>query len=176
MALHGSRSAERREGHPLCYFRRAEGCRRQRSQEDSASGLFVLRQTSGAEKNMTLRKMVVVRAPSTNNCPMVRIANRMLKLHGFAIGVPIEVAYEQNVITLRIIENANKLQTPRSPVAIPAASSQADAGKRDGHAGRTKSDSADATKTMPSPIRPLRWVLSGHWSHGGAKDAWHLGC
>ena len=53
---------------------------------------------------MTLRKMVVVRAPSTTNCPMVRIANRTLQLHGFVIGAALEVVYEQNIITLKILE------------------------------------------------------------------------
>ena len=121
---------------------------------------------------MTLHKMVVVRAPSTTNCPMVRIANRMLKLHGFAIGVPIEVAYEQNLITVRIIDHATyKLQNPSSPVAIPAASAtsgESGAGEVAGHAGRGKSNSADASKALSAEPKPMCYVLSGHWSNVSA--------
>jgi len=117
---------------------------------------------------MTLRKMVVVRAPSTTNCPMVRIANRTLQLHGFVIGAVIEVAYEQNIITLRILDHANKLQKPSSPVALSTASSEAGAGEGDEYAGRRKPDTADVTKAVSAQSQPMRFVLSGHWSNVSA--------
>src|SRR3989344_1459996 len=99
---------------------------------------------------MTLRKMTVVRAPSTTNCPMVRIANRTLQLHGFVIGAALEVAYEQNIITLRILDHENTIQRPRSPVAIPAASvtsGETGAGKVVGHARRAEPCAIDTSQT-----------------------------
>ena len=119
---------------------------------------------------MTLRNMVVVRAPSTTDCPMVRIANRILKLHGFVIGEKIEVVYEQNKITLKILDHANTIQKPSSPVALSTASS-ADAEECDGHAGRGKSNPADIRQVVPNPASSLRWVLSGQWGNGDVKDA-----
>ena len=92
----------------------------------------------------------------------------MLKLHGFAIGVPIEVAYEQNIITLRILDHANTIQKPRSPVAIPTASGTADAEENAGHAGRGKSDTADVTKAVSAQPKSMRFVLSGYWSNVSA--------
>jgi len=117
---------------------------------------------------MTIRNMVVVRAPSTTNCPMVRIANRMLKLHGFTIGVPIEVAYAQNIITLRILDHANKLQSSPSPLSIPAASGTADAEENTRHAGRGKSNSADVTEAVSAQPKSVRLILSRYWSNVGA--------
>jgi len=112
--------------------------------------------------------MVVVRAPSTTNCPMVRIANRTLQLHGFVIGAALEVVYEQNIITLKILDHANTIQKPRSPVAIPTASGTADAEENAGHAGRRKPDTADVTKAVSAQPQPMCFVLSGHWSNVSA--------
>lgn len=47
------------------------------------------------------RRMVVVRAPSTNNKPMIRISNNLLVHVGFTIGTPIEVIYERGIITIK---------------------------------------------------------------------------
>jgi len=116
---------------------------------------------------MTIRNMMVVRAPSTSDCPMVRIANRTLEQHGFKIGVPVEIVYKQNILTLKVIDHANTIQKSPSPVALSTASS-ADTEERDGHTGRGKSDSADVTKAVSTQPQPMRFVLSGRWSNVGA--------
>jgi len=118
---------------------------------------------------MTVRRMAVVRAPSTNGKPMIRIVNNLLAKAGFEIGTPIEVVYQQNIITLRILENANTIQKSPSPVAISAASvtpGESGAGEVARHERRTKSCALDTSKTVPSPIRPFRWILSGHYYNG----------
>ncbi len=117
---------------------------------------------------MTVRRMAVVRAPSTNGKPMIRIVNNLLTKAGFEIGAHFEVVYQQNIITLRILENANTIQKSPSPVAISAASvtpGESGAGEVAGHAGRGKSDSVDATKAVSAQPQPLCYVLSGHWSN-----------
>ena len=53
---------------------------------------------------MTLRRMVVTRAPGSDDKPMVKIANRLLETMGFEIGAPIEVAYREGVITITKLE------------------------------------------------------------------------
>ena len=122
---------------------------------------------------MTIRNMMVVRAPSTSDCPMVRIANRTLEQHGFKIGVPVEIVYKQNILTLKVIDHANTIQKSPSPVALSTASS-ADTEERDGHTGRVKSDSTDTRQVVPNPTSPMRWVLSGQWGNGDVKDAGYL--
>lgn len=47
------------------------------------------------------RRMVVVRAPGTDNKAMIRISNNMLASVGFTIGTPIEITYERGVITIK---------------------------------------------------------------------------
>jgi hypothetical protein len=48
--------------------------------------------------------MVVVRAPGTNNKPMIRITNELLTNAGFSIGTKIEVTYEKGIITIKKIK------------------------------------------------------------------------
>lgn len=123
---------------------------------------------------MTLRNMVVVRAPSTTNCPMVRIANRMLKLHGFAIGVPIEVTYQQNIITLKIIDYANTIQKPSSPVSLSNASvTSGKSGTREVTQYERRAEPCEIapSQTVPSTIQPLRYVLTGSWHYGRPQNA-----
>ncbi|HEY4498479.1 MAG TPA: hypothetical protein VJH94_00265 [Candidatus Paceibacterota bacterium] len=119
--------------------------------------------------------MAVVRAPSTNGKPMIRIVNNLLTKAGFEIGTPIEVVYQQNIITLRILENANTIQKPPGPVAISTASGEAGAGEGNEYAGRTQSNPTDARKVVPSPLQPLRYVFSGHWNHDSPKQDTGLG-
>lgn len=46
------------------------------------------------------RAMVVVRAPSTNNKPMIRITNELVSTSGFDIGTAILVSYQRDIITI----------------------------------------------------------------------------
>ena len=50
---------------------------------------------------MIKRQMTVVRAPSTNGKPMIRIVNNLLTKAGFEIGTPIEVTYGRGFITIK---------------------------------------------------------------------------
>lgn len=47
------------------------------------------------------RRMVVVRAPGTNDKPMIRISNNILASAGFAIGTSVEITYERGIITIK---------------------------------------------------------------------------
>lgn len=124
---------------------------------------------------MTIRMMTVVRTPGTDNKPMVKIANQLLLTMGFAIGVPIEVTYEQGLISIRRLDNNyepnNNLQAPSGPVAISAASCTDDAGEGDGYAGRRKPGPTDVAEVVPSTVQPMRYVLSGHWYYGHRQNA-----
>ncbi len=51
---------------------------------------------------MIERRMTVVRAPSTNGKPMIRLINNQLTKAGFEIGTPITVIYQRGIITIRI--------------------------------------------------------------------------
>lgn len=55
---------------------------------------------------MTVRRMVIVRAPGTQKNPMVRISNSFLVLAGFKIGTPIEISYQQSVITIKKLDSS----------------------------------------------------------------------
>ena len=116
------------------------------------------------------RRMTVVRTPGTDRTPMVKIANQLLSAMGFAIGVPIEVVYSQNLITLRTLNYEHQLQKPSSPVALSAASGATDAREESKHAGREESNPTDTAKVVPKPVQPLRYVLSGQWYHVGPQD------
>ena len=124
---------------------------------------------------MTVRRMAVVRAPSTNGKPMIRIVNNLLTKAGFEIGTPFEVTYEQNIITLKIIDHATyKLQKPSSPVAIPAASvtsGEAGAGKVAEYARRAEPCEIAPGPTVSGTIQPMCYVLTGSWHYGHPKNA-----
>jgi hypothetical protein len=51
-----------------------------------------------------VRRMVIVRAPGTNNKPMIRISNNILAHAGFTIGTRIEITYERDIITIKKIK------------------------------------------------------------------------
>ena len=76
---------------------------------------------------MIERRMTVVRAPSTNGKPMIRIVNNELTKAGFEIGTSITVAYERGIITIKKINHENRLL----PKALPITDS--DGGAEDGH-------------------------------------------
>jgi hypothetical protein len=76
---------------------------------------------------MTLRRMTVVRAPSTNGKPMIRIVNNQLTKVGFEIGTPITVTYEWGIITIKKINHENRLLAQKIPVA------DSNGGEEDGH-------------------------------------------
>ena len=56
---------------------------------------------------MTVRRMTVVRAPSTNGKPMIRIVNNLLAKAGFEIGTPVEVTYQRGIITIKKTHHEN---------------------------------------------------------------------
>ena len=114
---------------------------------------------------MTTKHITVTRAPGTDRTPMVKLANQLLAAMGFAIGAPIEVVYQRGVITLRIVNYANSIQSPSGPFSLPAASDSADAGEVDGHPRRDASSPSDASKAVSGKIQPLRLVLSGSWHY-----------
>ena len=79
---------------------------------------------------MTVRKMLIVRAPGTDRNPMLRISNSFLLLAGFKVGTAIEVSYQPGLITIKKISNhdyhSTKVSAPKprtSPAApgVPAA-------------------------------------------------------
>ncbi len=51
------------------------------------------------------RAMVVVRAPSTNDKPMIRITNELIKTVGFDVGTAIRVSYQRDIITITKLTN-----------------------------------------------------------------------
>lgn len=116
---------------------------------------------------MTTKRITVTRAPGTDRTPMVKLANQLLATMGFAIGAPIEVVYQRGVITLRIVNHANNLQTSSGPLSLSAASDATDAGEGDGHPGRDASSPSDARQAVSGKIQPLRLVLSGSWHYVG---------
>ena len=74
-----------------------------------------------------VRRMIVYRAPCTNDSPMIRIANKMLADMGFKVGTRIEVSYAKGIITIKKINHENRLL----PKALPLTDS--DGGEEDGH-------------------------------------------
>lgn len=60
---------------------------------------------------MTLRNMVVVRSPSTDNRPEIRISNSFLLLSGFKVGTPIEVCYQQGRIIITKLNNQHAIRS-----------------------------------------------------------------
>lgn len=114
---------------------------------------------------MTTKRITVTRAPGTDRTPMVKLANQLLDTMGFAIGAPIEVVYQRGIITLRIINYANSVQTSSGPFSLPATSDSADAGEVDGHSGRNASGSSDAREAVQNQVQPLRYVLTGSWNY-----------
>lgn len=74
---------------------------------------------------MIKRQMSVVRAPSTNGKPMLRIVNNLLTKAGFEIGTPIEVTYRRGRISIKKLEKQNHehLQKPSS-VTVPSNSKE----------------------------------------------------
>lgn len=64
----------------------------------------------------TTRKMSVVRAPGTNDMPMIRLVNNFLYEAGFTKGTLIEVSYHHGEINIKKLENENSLQTNKVPV------------------------------------------------------------
>jgi len=73
---------------------------------------------------MTVRRQTVVRNPGTFDRPLIKIANSTLEDMGFEMGTPIEVSYQQNLITIRNINNQhehNNVQTTH-PVTNPTQS------------------------------------------------------
>lgn len=50
---------------------------------------------------MTVRQMIVVRAPGTNSNPMIRVSNSYLVLAGFIVGTQFEITYQSGLITIR---------------------------------------------------------------------------
>lgn len=71
---------------------------------------------------MTLRHMVVVRSPSTDNRPEIRISNSFLLLAGFKIGTPIEVCYQQDRLIITKLNNHHAiLNTTEAPNSLPSA-------------------------------------------------------
>jgi len=50
------------------------------------------------------RKMVVVRAPGSDDTPMIRITNKLLADVGFEIGTGIEVSYRKDKITIKKLD------------------------------------------------------------------------
>lgn len=123
-----------------------------------------------------MRRMTVVRAPGTDETPMIKIANQLLKAAGFGIGTPVEVAYGPGIITVKIINHANHLQTPQRPVAHSAASVQADARKGVGYSRYGKSSPTDVTKAVPVPVLPLGYVFAGSGGNGNSQDPWPGRC
>ncbi|OGI15745.1 MAG: hypothetical protein A2878_02980 [Candidatus Moranbacteria bacterium RIFCSPHIGHO2_01_FULL_54_31] len=69
---------------------------------------------------MIVRRMTVVRAPSTNGKPMIRLINNLLTKAGFEIGTPIEVTYQRGIITIKKLDEHHEynLQKPR-PFTLP---------------------------------------------------------
>ena len=51
------------------------------------------------------RAMVVVRAPSTTDKPMIRIINELIKTVGFDVGTAILVSYQRDIITITKLTN-----------------------------------------------------------------------
>src|SRR3989344_6909094 len=94
----------------------------------------------------SMRRMTVVRAPGTYATPMIKISNRMLVAAGFGIGTPIEVRYDRNIITVKVIDYEYQLQSSRSPFPVPTASSEASAGKVVGHARRAEPCAIDTSQ------------------------------
>lgn len=74
-----------------------------------------------------VRKMVVIRAPGTNDKPAIRIVNKWLVEAGFVIGTQIEVSYQPDIITIKKLNHENRL--------LPKALSitDTDGGAEDGH-------------------------------------------
>ena|SRR3989344_6675583 len=117
----------------------------------------------------SMRRMTVVRAPGTYATPMIKISNRMLVTAGFGIGTPIEVRYDRNIITVKVIDHEYQLQSPPSPFSLPTASvtsGKTGAGEVAEHARRAEPCAIDTSQVVPSPICPLRWILSGHYYNG----------
>ena len=124
---------------------------------------------------MIAKQQTVTRAPGTDRTPMVKLANQLLKTMGFSIGTPIEVAYRRGVITLTIIENANKLQSTTSPFPVPTASSEAGAGAEHEYAGRTQPDPSDVVKIVPSPVFAHSHIFSRPWNHVSSQQDARVG-
>lgn len=117
---------------------------------------------------MTLRRMVVVRSPSTNNRPEIRISNSFLLLTGFKVGTPIEVCYQQDrIIITKLSTQHAKLQKPVNPLTVSAASGQASAGACDGHAERAQPSATNTTEALPNAVQPAGYLLAGHYNHVG---------
>ena len=57
---------------------------------------------------MTARQMTIVRAPSTNNTPMLRIVNKTLRAMGFDIGTAVAVSYRPGVIVIKKVTKVTK--------------------------------------------------------------------
>jgi len=53
------------------------------------------------------RRMKVLRAPGTDNKPMIRISNNFLVNAGFSIGTKVEVSYCRGIIVITRINNKN---------------------------------------------------------------------
>src|SRR3989344_4176576 len=153
MALAEFRRQERRESHQVRYLRRAEGCERQRDQENPSSGFSLLRQTNRASQREGMskvklvmyldygcqkREMTVAYAPGGQTCysdrsrtiepkPMIRIANRMLLESGFKVGSRVSIEYGHDIITVRKLHNHEhniNIQTP-SPLTNPTRATSA---------------------------------------------------
>jgi hypothetical protein len=52
----------------------------------------------------TVRRMKIVRAPGTNDKPMIRIQNRFLSESGFVIRDTFDVTYQSELITIQKIK------------------------------------------------------------------------
>ena len=128
---------------------------------------------------MTVRHMTVVRAPGTMNKPSIRIANNLLAGAEFTIGTAIEVTYQRGIITITKInqQHGHNNISETNPVTDPTtnASGAVDATTGDGYTGPRASDSQRNQEAMRT-IRPLRYVLRGHWHTVSAQDARTYSC
>lgn len=79
-----------------------------------------------------IRKMSVVRQPSTNNKPMIRLSgNSFLTGAGFGvIGTAIEVSYYPDKIIINKLENQNDYKLQVSPFPTSSFSVSVDAPER----------------------------------------------
>lgn len=64
------------------------------------------------------RRMRVIRAPSTDREPMIRIKNKFLENFGFPLGAKIEVTYQLGTIIINKINNEHINTLQINPLAV----------------------------------------------------------
>ena len=102
---------------------------------------------------MIARTMVIVRAPGSEDTPMVKIANRLLDTMGFSVGTHIEVIYQQGQIIIKLInENEFNNVQKSGPLATPAAPVSKTTAVESQGAGCAKREFA-YSQGNPTPLR-----------------------